>query len=97
MCRPCWLYLNSAKHRARWDAPEPPGFLTKALNFAKAAARHVACGLKHVSPAEWSRRVGICQACPLLRDGQYCQHIRCGCLVANKARWESEHCPIGKW
>ena len=44
--------------------------------------------------AELARRLRICQACPMLHDGQ-CR--RCGCPVGRKALVASEPCPEGRW
>jgi len=98
-CRTCWRYLNHEPSRQQQDRltnPKEPGLLQKGINFAKAFGRHLANGMKLVSKEIWTKRVEICRSCPLFKSGT-CLHGKCGCVIAQKASWESEHCPIQKW
>lgn len=75
-----------------------PGFLARAANAFKAAARHVANRGRKVDAAETSRRLAICQSCPIRHPAKMvCRHPDCGCNLNIKATWESEHCPVSKW
>jgi hypothetical protein len=77
-----------------------PSLLTKAANFAKSAAAHVAAGMPRASDAEIERRFAICQGCEFY-DGKAC--TQCGCPVVRESRfvsklaWANEKCPVGKW
>lgn len=84
-----------------------PNTIQKAVNFAKAAAEHVATGLQLVDDAEVARRFGICIECELYKkvteESGYCTHGKCGCNVKNnaddfmnKARWAEQQCPHPK-
>ncbi len=66
----------------------------KAMNFTKAAARHVANGLKNVPTKVYNSRMELCNNCEKLSNGECSE---CGCIVKLKAAWGSEKCPIGKW
>ena len=78
----------------------PPSLLTKAANFAAAAARHVAAGMPQASQEQIDQRFAICRACELF-DGKAC--TKCGCPVVrekqfvSKLSWANERCPVGKW
>lgn len=85
-----------------------PSFLQKAVGFGQSVAKHVANGLKAVTAEEYDKRLAICRGegenenCPHYLDsykGGRC--AKCGCGLAGavfaKAKWASEHCPIGKW
>lgn len=77
-----------------------PSLLTKAANFAKSAAAHVAAGMPRASDEEIERRFAICQGCEFY-DGKAC--TKCGCPVVreqkfvSKLAWANEKCPVGKW
>lgn len=79
-----------------------PGFVAKAVNFTKAAARHVANRGRQCTDDEIAARFAKCQACDLLVAGR-CTHKKCGCpispkrAIVSKLSWASESCPIGKW
>jgi len=66
--------------------------------FAVALARHTANGFKAVAQDVYDRRVALCMVCENF-EGNTCK--LCGCAVQGpmleKARWESEKCPMGKW
>jgi hypothetical protein len=82
----------------RPDLPAAPSLLEQALHLAGTlgrAAADLAEGRPLMSAdAELARRLRICQACPMLHDGQ-CR--RCGCPVGRKALVASEPCPEGRW
>ncbi len=46
------------------------------------------------SDAEFSRRIGLCEACEKL-SGPTC--VACGCYVELRALRKSSHCPYSKW
>lgn len=77
-----------------------PSFLTRARNFAAAAATHVAAGMRLASDEERERRFAICQQCEFF-DGSACR--KCGCGVSrerayvSKLSWATSSCPVGKW
>ena len=76
------------------------GVLTKAKNFAIAAAQHVAAGMPMASDEEIIRRHDICLGCEHLKDNA-CS--LCGCPVSrvagyvSKLSWADQECPIGRW
>jgi hypothetical protein len=78
--------------------PDEPGLLQKTINFAEAAARHLANGCRQVSDEVYERRISMCRACPSLdAEHMMCREFDCGCWVERKARWASEECPLQKW
>lgn len=87
-------------HPAYPRARPGPTLLTKAVNFATSAARHVAAGMPRASDEEVARRFAICQACEHY-DGKACR--KCGCPIVREQRfvsklsWANESCPVGKW
>jgi hypothetical protein len=76
------------------------GVLTKAKNFAIAAAQHVAAGMPIASDAEIIRRHDICLGCEHLQDNAC---TKCGCPIlrvagyVSKLSWADSECPVGKW
>lgn len=78
----------------------PLSMAQKAINFAKAAAKHVASGAPMASDEEIARRFAICEACEHF-DGNAC--AKCGCPVKrekaylSKLSWADQSCPVGKW
>lgn len=93
------LVVNET-HPAYPKARASPSLLTKAANFAAAAASHVAAGMPKASDEEIARRFAICQACEHY-DGKACS--KCGCPIVrerqfvSKLSWAGESCPAGKW
>lgn len=88
-------------HPAYPRAPKPGvSLLTKAANFATAAAKHVAAGAPMASDEEVARRHDICRGCEHF-DGKACR--QCGCPVVrerkylSKLSWADSSCPVGKW
>ncbi len=94
ICRPCWLYVNDARYRAKWDGTEEPGLLAKAAGLAGAVARHAAAGLSRVDDAAFDGRMALCVVCEHYDSGR-CK--KCGCRLAWKAWWASSKCPVGRW
>lgn len=80
--------------RDKQDKPELPGMVTMAWNFSKALAAHVADGVKTVDVETMQQRLEICSLCLHRVDGN-CS--RCGCVLAEKTKWRTAFCPIGKW
>lgn len=87
-------------HEAYPRAKSPPSLAQKAINFATAAAKHVAAGAPMASEQEVARRFAICQQCQHF-DGKACG--KCGCPVVrerkflSKLSWADQSCPVGKW
>jgi len=73
-----------------------PSAIKRASNFAKAISKHAKDNFKDVSIDEYTERLSICNACELQEKG-ICNHQDCGCILARKAWWRSENCPIDKW
>lgn len=77
-----------------------PSLAQKAMNFAAAAAQHIAAGAPMASDEEVARRFAICQGCEFY-DGKACS--KCGCPVVrerkylSKLSWADQSCPVGKW
>jgi hypothetical protein len=85
-----------------------PTLAQKAVNFAGAAARHIAAGRPQCTDEQVEERFAICQGCELYEaknDSQgTCNHPSCGCSLKrvgvngkNKLRWADQACPLGKW
>jgi hypothetical protein len=76
--------------------PEPPGIITRAVTFARAAAAHLYAGRPLVSQDAASARLAICEGCEMYRpDVQDCR--LCGCNMPLKVTWADQECPIEKW
>lgn len=79
---------------------DPPSFLQKAKNFARAAVNHVASGMPQASDEEIERRFAICQGCEFYKDSSC---TKCGCPISrdrkfvSKLAWADQSCPVGKW
>lgn len=43
-----------------------------------------------------TQRLNVCLRCPHLQP-KLMKCSKCGCFLKLKVRFESEHCPIGKW
>lgn len=84
-------------------APQPPGLLRRAANFAKAAIQHAATGAEKAPEAAQALRLAICANCPLKIVepvlGEVCTHPDCGCVLKIKASWADQKCPLDppKW
>jgi hypothetical protein len=64
--------------------------------LSRAAGQLLSGGPVLVSPEELDRRLAICRGCDQFKDARC---LMCGCVVALKAKLESEtgQCPLGKW
>lgn len=76
------------------DKKQPPGWVEKAANYAKAKLQHIANGSPSVSLTVLQERLDVCSLCPL-RNDEFCG--ACGCPVEKKAGWADQECPVGKW
>jgi hypothetical protein len=79
-----------------------PSLARKAVNFAGAAAVHMAHGRPQTPANEAARRIAICEGCT--GEGGYwdaarrgCLHPQCGCNMDLKVTWADMSCPIGRW
>ena len=77
---------------------DEPNLGQKAINFTKAAAKHVRDGLVQVSDEQLEARLNICRSnqCGFYQD-EKCKHQGCGCFLKLKAKWRSETCPMDLW
>jgi hypothetical protein len=72
-----------------------PNKIELAKNFSKAVARRMP-EIKNRTDDEQARIFAICEACERYEDGR-CRHVKCGCYLKTKIKWETEHCPENKW
>lgn len=93
-----------AKYRALWfaQATDEPSLIRKALNFGKAAAKHIANGSRLVTQQVYEERIAICRACPshlyfIKNNAERCKHPSCGCYLQKKLRWAEQECPKQHW
>lgn len=93
-CMMCWLFHNNPDYRAAWDKREPPGFIERALNYAKALRDHVRAGLPMVDESTHRARLEVCEGCPLRAPDWTCN--LCGCPTKDKAMWGEQACPACK-
>ena len=75
---------------------EQPGLFRKIWNFSKALKSHVSDGARTVSDEVYEKRLLECDQC-VYREGNRCLHASCGCNLTQKAKWNSEKCPVGRW
>ncbi len=54
---------------------------------------------RRVSDAEFQQRMGICRQCPMLVRRWFHSETcdECGCFIQQKARDNTQKCPLGKW
>jgi hypothetical protein len=77
-----------------------PSLMVQAGNamgaLSRAAGQLLSGNALLVSPKELDRRLAICRACDQYKDMRC---LKCGCVVALKAKLESEtgQCPLKKW
>lgn len=99
---PDWTVIESLQNnnglmlisRLPGDKKKTPGLIAQGATFLKAVVRHVADGGNPASDEEYERRLEVCAMCSV-RNGEQCG--QCGCVIAKKARWASELCPLGHW
>lgn len=71
--------------------------------FREARKRYKAAGSPNVSDDERQSRLAVCHNCPskllTVHFGrkELGQCKGCGCFVALKSKWATEHCPRGHW
>lgn len=73
-----------------------PSILRRLYNFSKAIIKHIFNKCKRVGFDEYQKRLKICKWCNW-RCEDMCTHRRCGCVLSEKAWWDSENCPIWLW
>ena len=85
------------EHLARKKVPpQLPSVPQMAKNFAVAAIKHAASGMKKRNDEEVKRLITICNGCDFyFKNTKRCS--KCGCFMNVKARWATANCPIGKW
>ena len=75
---------------------ELPPLMEQAANFGHSMVNFAASGFKTTGKGDYDRRLSICHACPAnMFNGGRC--MDCGCVVALKAKVETEKCPLGFW
>lgn len=78
------------------DETKDRSLVEQALHFGAAVVQHVADGCRNVEEQLYLQRLDIsrnCDRCDV--EQMICRE--CGCLLAMKARWGSEGCPLGLW
>jgi len=68
-----------------------------AANFGKAVVEHIVDGFEKVTLPVYQARLNACNNCEEFYENGRCLHPKCGCILANKAWWASESCPLEKW
>ena len=77
--------------------PSLPSVLQMAARLAKATVSQIAGGLQTRTPEEAQALVKkYCEPCENYRASDN-RCSKCGCFLATKTAWKSQHCPIGKW
>lgn len=69
-----------------------PSLLEQASNLAKATTVHILDGMTEVDNTEASRRIQICESCPLFTASERRCRL-CGCYMDVKTRWRTGSCP----
>lgn len=69
-------------------------FLKQLKTFKDEVIRFVREGAPIVTAEVYEQRLSTCDACPKL-DGFRCGV--CGCVVEEKAKWETSDCPEKRW
>jgi hypothetical protein len=93
-CFANWEAGHGHGQAAAPGATEPPAFIDRVWNFAKAVALHVAGGCLSVSTEEYAGRLRACEGCSD-RSENVC--LQCGCYITIKAHWREMQCPLNKW
>ena len=77
--------------------PQLPSLAKQAGNLVSSIVSHVAGGLKTRTDEEAEALVEQhCKKCEFfITESSRCS--QCGCFLALKTTWKSEHCPVGKW
>ena len=79
-----------------WVTESRAHYGSKQINFSKALKSHVSDGARTVSDEVYEKRLLECDQC-VYREGNRCLHASCGCNLTQKAKWNSEKCPVGRW
>ena len=76
-----------------------PSAGTMAKNFTNALlaeGKSMVSGQAQLSEEEINKRMDTCKQCEFFYSpSKRCK--KCGCFLAFKTSWRSQHCPIGKW
>jgi len=89
-----YMYEDIQPVDEQLNIKEGPSLLKKALNFGEALVDHVADGLTTVTSMQLSSRLAVCNKCPFNNEGSC---MKCGCVIATKAKWRSSSCPAEYW
>lgn len=85
---------------ARREPPPMPSLARQAVNFTRAAVRHVAAGRPKASDEVKAARLAICRECEFyVPETIRCRAAGCGCYLAVKTGWAAQSCPLDppKW
>jgi len=87
---------SSVETEIKESDPQLPSTMQMARNFIKSASDHIKNGMKSADEDIIKKRLEICESCDFkIRESNRCG--KCGCFLGAKTKWESSHCPIGKW
>lgn len=96
------------KHETPPEGVKIPSLAQRAVNFGKAAMKHVAEGMRHCTDEQKQERYDKCATneCGLFvvqNDKGVCAHSSCGCFIRgnrkfmDKLSWADSACPLGRW
>lgn len=78
------------------DQKKLPPLKRMAKTFLDSSYKQLRAGNPQRTDEEIARIKDICMECPhLIKEKMRCS--KCGCFVDVKARWQTAHCPEGKW
>lgn len=96
LCTKCGNIKKVGEEEEVVEKRELPPLTEQAANFGKSMVNFAASGFKTTGKGDYDRRLSICHACPAnMFNGGRC--MDCGCVVALKAKVETEKCPLGFW
>ena len=72
-----------------------PSIFTQIKTFIHSLYIHIKTGMKKVGGKEYMKRLDTCLNCDHLATLNEC--AICGCPVFDKAKMETEKCPLNKW
>ena len=72
-----------------------PTLLRKLINFTTAYIKYAFSGFKEVDVNTYMKRLDTCLNCDHLATLNEC--AVCGCPVFDKAKMQTEKCPLNKW
>lgn len=97
LTRKAYNELHKKFTNPSFKEPELPSTLEMAANFASALAKDMGSGMKRRTEEEAHAILDQhCKPCEFYRDSDK-RCSKCGCFLAVKTAWKSQHCPIGKW